>query len=48
MFNRMTIINLTVLELENKYGLDGMIDANIIDVNGKVLVGILDINKLLQ
>ena len=47
MLNRVTMISLTVRELEKRYGLEGMIDANIIDVDSKVLVGIRDIKKVL-
>ena len=42
------MISLTVLELEKKYGLEGMVDSNIIDSGDKVLVCIIDIKKLLQ
>ena len=48
MLNIVTVISLTVRELENQYGLEGMIDAKIIDVEGKVLLGIRDIKKVLQ
>ena len=48
MLNIVTVISLTVRELENQYGLEGMIDANIIDVYDKVIMGIRDINKVLQ
>ena len=40
MFNRVTITSLTVRELEKKYGLEGMINVTIIDVDGKVIMGI--------
>ena len=46
--NRVTMISLAVRELEKRYGLEGMIDANIIYIDGKVLMGIQDINKVLQ
>ena len=47
MLNRVTMIRLTVREFEKRYGLEGVIDANIIDVSGKLLMGILDIKMLL-
>ena len=42
------MISLTVLELENRYGTEGVIDEKIIDVVGKVLMGIRDIKKVLK
>ena len=42
------MISLTVRELKKWYGLEGMIDANIIDAEDNVLMDIIDIKKLLQ
>ena len=48
MLNRVKMISLTVQELEKWYGWEEIIDANIIDFNGKVIMGIIYIKKVLQ
>ena len=40
MLNRVKMISLTVQELEKRYGLEYMIDANIIEFYGKTIIGI--------
>ena len=42
------MISLTVRELEKRYGLEGIVDTNTIDVDGKVLMIIRDIKNVLQ
>ena len=42
------MIRLSVRELEKRYGLEGIVYAKIIDVNGKVLMGIRNTKKVLQ
>ena len=48
MLNRATMTSLTVRELEKRYGLEGMVYSNIMDVDGKLLTGIQDIKKVMQ
>ena len=42
------MISLTVQELEKRYGLEGVVDAKIIDIDNKVLMGIQYIKKVLK
>ena len=48
MLNIVMMISLNLRELEKKYGLEGMIDANILDVISKVIICVRDIKKVLQ
>ena len=48
MLNIVTMIMLTVRELEKWYGMEGMVDAKIIDASSKVIMVIQDIKKVLQ